>query len=228
MQEDHPLDNPIGASLASRHAALALQHGVVVRYPADIAPFLAVQRAGLQVPADLAALVSAGETVYGVGPAPAPPPGWTAPPPVMLAQMVYARTLPVPPGAEVVELGAPQQRDIHALAARVYPHYFRPRTPVLGRYFGIYQDGRLAAMIGERMGTLEWREVSAVCADPDFSGRGHARRLLLWLGNDLLDRGQTPFLHVSLGNTRALELYRRNGYATRREVAHWSLARPDG
>ena len=34
------LDNPIWASLASRHRALALGAGGLARYPAEVAPFL--------------------------------------------------------------------------------------------------------------------------------------------------------------------------------------------
>ena len=225
MHPANPLDNPILSSLATLHGGFALRHGEVMRYVADVAPFLAVPAAGARVDAALEALVPPGDTAYGVGPAPAVPPGWSLHGPVMLAQMVYPAPLPEPPGAPIQLLGAEHQADIHALAALVYPHYFRPRTPLLGRYFGIYEDGRLAAMAGERMGMPQWREVSAVCAHPEHAGRGHARRLLVWLGNKLLAGGDTPFLHVSLGNTRALELYRRNGYVVRREIPHWWIAR---
>ena len=221
----HPLDNPILSSLDSRHRSLALRHDGVARYPADIAPFLAVPEAGVAVEEALAALVPPGDTAYGVGPAPAVSAHWRLEGPVMLAQMVYPEALPLPDGAGIVALDDARQADVHALAALVYPHYFRARTPLLGRYFGIYQDGQLAAMIGERMGTERWREVSAVCAHPDFTGQGHARRLLLWLGNDLLARGETPFLHVSLQNQRAMALYRRNGWRVRAEVPHWWVSR---
>ena len=112
-----------------------------------------------------------------------------------------------------------------ALTALVYPHYFRARTMELGRYFGIYLDGRLAAMIGERLGTDGHTELSAICTHPDFTGRGFARRLTAWLGNDVLAQGRMPFLHVSHENARAKALYQRMGFRLRRDIGFWSLRR---
>ncbi|HWS76749.1 MAG TPA: GNAT family N-acetyltransferase, partial [Thermomonas sp.] len=62
----------------------------------------------------------------------------------------------------------------------------------LGRYFGMYVDGRLAAMIGERLGAPGFREMSAICTHPQFGGRGHARRLTAFLTNRNLQEGQRP------------------------------------
>ena len=222
----HVLDNPIRASLRTRHRALAQVQGEVMRYPAEVAPFLAVDSAGVEAGPALDALVPPGDTVYLLGPVPAVPEGWQLRGPMLLAQMVYPQPRAEVAGPAIVELGPAQRPDILTLAALVYPHYFRMRTPELGRYFGIYQDGRLAAMAGERMGTDGWREVSAVCAHPEHAGRGYAQRLLVWLSNDLLARGETPFLHVSLENHRAKELYLRNGYRVRCEIEHCALARP--
>jgi predicted GNAT family acetyltransferase len=95
----------------------------------------------------------------------------------------------------------------------------------LGRYFGIYQEGRLAAMIGERLGMDGYQEISAVCTHPDYNGRGYARQLLAWLSNDTLDHGRMPFLHVSHENQRAKHLYEQNGYHLRRDIPFWSLHR---
>ena len=100
-----------------------------------------------------------------------------------------------------------------------------PRTMELGRYFGIYQDGRLAAIIGERMGTNTTREISAICTHPDFLGRGYARRLTAMLTNATLAEGRLPFLHVSYENPRAKSLYDKMGYRVRRDVAFCSLRR---
>jgi predicted GNAT family acetyltransferase len=112
-----------------------------------------------------------------------------------------------------------------ALTALVYPHYFRQRTTDLGRYFGIFEGDRLAAMVGERMAPSGFRELSALCTHPDFAGRGLARRLLAFLSNDNLRGGEIPFLHVSPGNERAKRLYDQSGYRTRSEIAFWSLRR---
>ena len=111
------------------------------------------------------------------------------------------------------------------LTALVYPHYFRPRTMELGRYFGMYVDGRLAAIIGERLGTADAREMSAICTHPDFLGRGYARRLTAFLTNRTLRGGKLPFLHVAYSNMRAKALYEQMGYRLRRDIAFAALRR---
>ena len=131
-------------------------------------------------------------------------------------------------GPEVLALSDAHRADVLALTALVYPHYFRARTMDLGRYFGIYQDGRLAAMIGERLGTDAHQEVSAICTHPDYLGRGYARRLTALLTNDILLQGRLPFLHVSYENVRAKSMYEQLGYRVRVDIPFWSLKRPAG
>ena len=223
----HPLDNPIWESLTSRHRLLALRQSDVARYPAQIAPFLGVAVEGLDAAAACESMVPPGDTALLLGSAPSTPPGWELRHLAQLAQMVCPASVEEVDGPQITELTESHRADLLALTALVYPHYFRPRTTDLGRYFGIYQEGRLAAIIGERMGMDEWQEISAVCTHPDFNGRGYARRLLTWLSNDTLQRGRTPFLHVSQQNQRAMRLYEQNGYSMRREIPFWSLRRAD-
>ncbi len=219
------LDNPFWSSLRSLHRGIALQAGDVSRYPAEYAPFLGVAEEGRRVEAELEALVAPAESVYLIGVAPEPPPGWRLEAFRPLAQMIRTTPLPVADGPEILPLGEAHRADVLALTALVYPHYFRARTMDMGRYFGIYQDGRLAAMIGERLGTGECREMSAICTHPDFHGRGYAGRLTAMLTNDTLARGALPFLHVSHENPRALGLYERLGFRHRRDIGFWSLRR---
>ena len=219
------LDNPIWESLVSRHRSLAQRHGDVARYPAEIAPFLGVAAPGIDAKAALESLVAPREIVYLLGPTPAVPDGWRLEGQGPLAQMICPAHIGEDDGPDIIDLTQAHRADVLALTARVYPHYFRPRTMDLGRYFGIYRDGRLAAMIGERMGMDDHQEISAVCSDPGYLGRGYARRLLVWLSNDNIARGRTPFLHVSKDNQRAIRLYERNGYRERRGIPFWSLCR---
>lgn len=220
------LDNPFHSALRTLHRNIALGPGEVLRYPADAAPFLGVSGSGIEVDGALEALVAPGESVYLLGVAPRVPAGWTLEAFRPLAQMICNAPRAVPDGPDIVEFaGAAQRQDALALTTLVYPHYFRARTMDLGRYFGIYEGGRLAAMIGERLGTPHYREMSAICTHPDFTGRGYARRLTAWLGNHALARGMVPFLHVSHDNVRAKSLYEAMGYDVRRDIDFWSLSR---
>ena len=219
------LDNPIWESLVSRHRAMALRQGEVARYPPEVAPFLAVAAAGVDAAAALGSLVARDENVYLLGPTPVVAEDWSLQGPVLLAQMVCPARIAEVDGPTIIELTDAHRADVLELTALVYPHYFRPRTMELGRYFGMYVDGRLAAIIGERMGMDAHQEISAVCTHPDFNGRGYARRLLAMLSNDNLERGRTPFLHVSHDNTRALRLYEQVGYRHRVDIGFWSLRR---
>lgn len=218
------LDNPFWSALATRHRAVALRHGDVARYPAAYAPFLGVAGPEADVGAALEALVAPGETVLMLGVFPSRlPAGWQVEPFADLAQMVCDGPIEVADGPEAIELGEAHRADVLALTALVYPHYFRLRTMELGRYLGIYRDGRLAAMIGERLGTDAHREMSAICTHPDFNGLGYARRLTALLTNDTLRQGRLPFLHVSHDNVRARRMYQRLGYRLRRDIPFRAL-----
>ena len=219
------LDNPFWTSLRTRHRALALASGHAARYPADVAPFIGVERDDADVGTDLRALMERGETLLLLGVAPPAPDGFRIAAFADLAQMHCNRMLEVIDGPETIDLTDAHRADVLALTARVYPHYFRPRTMVLGRYIGIYQDGCLAAMAGERLGSGTHQEISAICTDPDYTGRGYARRLTALLSNDNLARGRTPFLHVSHENTRAKRLYEQIGFDHRRDIGFWSITR---
>ena len=226
----HPLANPIWESLRSRHRAFAHSAGDVARYPAEVAPFLGVASGDADATDALEALVAPGESVYLLGPVPRAPDGWELKPYAQLAQMERTAPLEVVDGPEVIPLGPEHRDDVLALTALVYPHYFRPRTMEMGRYFGIYLpdnsgEVRLAAITGERMGTDTHVELSAICTHPDFLGRGYARRLVALLINDLLSQGLTPFLHVSYENPRALALYRQIGFEHRPDIGFWELLR---
>lgn len=220
----HPLDNPVWESLADRHAPLARMRGGAGRYPAEVAPFVAVNPAQPGAADDLAELVEPGESVLFVGPCPALPPGWSVQDPVPIAQMVCRSRLAKADGPEITELSGLHLAGMLALTALVYPHYFRPRTPEMGRYVGIYDGDVLAAMAGERMGFDGYQEISAVCTHPGYTGRGYAQRLVVELSNASFDAGRIPFLHVSHENTRAKSLYDRLGYAHRTDVPLWVVA----
>jgi len=222
----HPLDNPFFSALQSLHAGIALRAGEVLRYPMDVAPFLGIPHPGVDLADPLADLVPQGDSVLLLGIAPtAVPHGWALERFADLAQMQCDRELPLIDGPGIVELGDADRADVLALTALVYPHYFRPRTMDLGRYFGIYVEGRLAAMIGERLGAPGFREMSAICTHPDFLGRGYARRLTAFLTNQTLQDGRQPFLHVAYANDRARMLYEQMGYRLRRDIPFLALRR---
>lgn len=220
-----PLDNPIWTSLCARHAAIAIGSDSVRRYPCDYGPFLGVARDGVEADRELAQLVPPDESVNLIGPAPRVGPAWRLTLAERLPQLVC--TAPARPvdGPAITSLGPRRYGDALALTQRVYPHYFRRRTPALGRYFGIYSHGQLAAMIGERFGDDGHIELSGICTHPDFTHRGYARRLIAFLTNDVLAGGHTPFLHVSRGNPHALALYEALGYRIRAELPFWTLRR---
>ena len=223
--DDSALDNPFWSSLQSIHRKLAIGAGDAARYPAEFAPFLGLESSQVDANEAIAPLLDPGETVLLLGVMPKLSDAWKLDTFRPLAQMIRDEPLDAIDGPEIIELTEKNRADVLALVALVYPHYFRPRTMELGRYFGMYVDGRLAAMIGERLGTDTHVEMSAICTHPDFTGRGYARRLTAFLSNDSLARGRTPFLHVSYENPHAKSLYERMGYRLRRDIPFWALRR---
>jgi ribosomal protein S18 acetylase RimI-like enzyme len=219
----HVLDNPVWHSLTTQHAGLALTADGAARYPPGIVPFAGVGEPSPRAANQLASLIDDAESVFIVGVAPDPPPGWQLEPKKPVLQMVCNERAAVVDGPPVTTMGAEQVADMTGLTDLVFPGFFRPRTLEMGSYYGIYRGSRLAAMAGERMRLDGYQELSAVCTHPDYTGRGYAQRLLGVLCNSAFDRGFTPFLHVYADNARAIGVYRRMSFADRTILPFWSL-----
>jgi ribosomal protein S18 acetylase RimI-like enzyme len=219
----HPLDNPVWHSLVTQHAGLAVTADGAARYPAAIVPFAAIAEPTSRAANQLTSLVDDAESVFIVGVAPDPPPGWLLEPKKPVLQMVCEARSAEVSGPPVTEMTAEQVPDMIALTDLVFPGFFRARTLEMGSYCGIYHGERLAAMAGERMRLDGYQELSAVCTHPEYTGRGYAQRLLSILCNSAFDRGFTPFLHVYADNARAIGVYRKMAFVDRAVLPFWAL-----
>ncbi len=219
----HVLDNPVWHALATEHAGLALTADGAARYPAEIVPFAGIDTPSPRAADQLTSLIDDAESVFIVGVAPEPPPGWQLEPRKPVLQMVCNARATVVDGPPVTTMTAEHVQDMVGLTDLVFPGFFRPRTLEMGSYYGIYRGSRLAAMAGERMRLDGFQELSAVCTHPDYTGRGYAQRLLGILCNSAYDRGFTPFLHVYADNARAIGVYRRMSFTDRTVLPFWSL-----
>jgi predicted GNAT family acetyltransferase len=68
------------------------------------------------------------------------------------------------------------------------------------------------------MRPLGWTEISAVCTDPAFRGRGLATRLVAAVGAVIRARGDVPFLHTTQDNATAIGVYEVMGFVRRRSM----------
>ena len=154
------------------------------------------------------------------------PEGWKVLLQKPLLQMVYEQA-EMPP-AEEPALVALQEKDIPAmldLTARTNPGPFLNRTIDFGNYEGIFDGPKLVAMTGQRLQPTPYLEVSAVCTDPEYLGRGYAARLIRSQIRQILSNQRIPFLHVLPDNTPALQLYLKLGFLVRREIVFYVLGR---
>jgi ribosomal protein S18 acetylase RimI-like enzyme len=221
------LENPVWAALSGPQACFAEASGDAACFLPDVAPFAAVAD-----PADPAgwrdlAELTGHALMSGPGSGPPPPepaPGWELDGWMAGVQMAgHGMTGVADPEAQV--LTGSDVPEILDLVERAKPGPFRKRTVELGRYLGLRVDGRLVAMAGERLRVPGWTEVSAVCTDPGFRGRGLAARLTLAVAAGILGRGDLPFLHATADNDDAIRLYERLGFQRTHPVVFASYRR---
>lgn len=211
-----PLDNPIWTALTTKQLRFAETCKLARRFPIEVTPLGALSEPSEEAYASLACLQKEREaTGILLHEDPELPAGWILHEDVPLVQMVCEKLVKPPRSAGFVELGEADVREMVALAKLTKPGPFGARTRELGTYIGIRQDGRLAAMAGERLQFPGYTEVSAVCTHPDFAGRGYAAALMSELIERIEGRGETAFLHVRGGNERAIGIYGRMGFKKR-------------
>jgi ribosomal protein S18 acetylase RimI-like enzyme len=223
----HPLDNPVHASLTGPHARFAERRGAVLRYPADVCPFLALPDEPSATDwADAAALVGPGGLLLLAAVRTPPPTGWEV---EFLGEGVQMTgdSVAVTAEPEAVPLGPADVPEMLDLARRTKPGPFLARTVEMGTYLGIRCDGALVTMAGERLHPPGWTEISAVCTDPAWRGRGLASRLVLALAAEIRARGETPFLHAVATNVNAIRLYEELGFRLRKPTVFSATRVPE-
>lgn len=218
------LDNPAWHALSSKHKGFAIGEDLAKRYSPDIVPFVAFADTSPELPVALDPFMQAGENFFIIGDLPSLPAHWEIQNELICLQMICEQ--PVATGDDVPVIHAlseTDQQDMFELVTKVQPGYYIPGTHRTGNYFGIKQEGQLVAMAGERMRMDGLTELSAIVTLPDFAGRKYARHLITHLVNRNLAAGIIPFLHVSESNERAIGLYERLRFVTRRKISFWLI-----
>lgn len=224
----HELDRPIWQALTTRQRRFAQGSELALRFDPRVSPFAACRD---NEPASLSALAGlVPETgmlvLLQADEAPAP----QGCEPALIArgvQMLLEDFRPAKLEHAAIDLGAADVDDMVELAGLTRPGPFLPGTWRLGRFIGIRVDGRLVAMVGERLQLGSFTEVSAVCTHPDFRGRGMAAQLSSLVIERILARGERPFLHAFADNHLAIRLYEQLGFAWRCAMNVLALAPRD-
>lgn len=218
-------DNPIWSALTTEQRGLALGTQLARRFPPEIGPLSGLVEQTDAAYDDLHRLTGTGGiAVLFLEDPPVLRQGWSLVRDGLMSQMIWsgehagASAAPVGPNIAIRRL---TQEDVPAmveLAHRTEPGPFQQRTHELGVFFGIFEDGRLLAMTGQRLHLPGFVEISAVCTHPDARGRGYARILIAEVIAHVVSQGETPFLHVFAHNAQAIRVYQAMGFAWRRSL----------
>jgi ribosomal protein S18 acetylase RimI-like enzyme len=133
-----------------------------------------------------------------------------------LQQMVFEERPHDWPAYAPQELGPADYPEMQALVDLTQPGPFGPGSLRIGSFVGLREGGRLIAMGGLRLQSDRVAELTAICTHPEVQGRGLATEIVAALVDRVLGEGRTPFLHVAVENVRAIAVYRRLGFHTRR------------
>ncbi len=216
----HALDRPIWSALTSGWAKLAEGSDAAWRIDRAVGLFGAARDESPESLAALAALVPERGELWLVERKPMRlPDGIRLAKEGLAVQMVLDRLVPGhsnPP--DLIPLGDSDGAEMFALATLTEPGPYVRHSHRLGGFVGVKVDGKLVAMAGERMRMPGFAEISAVCTDPAWRGKGLAGHLTRHVANAILARGETPFLHCYASNAGTVALYEAMGFRVRTEI----------
>src|SRR5689334_6147407 len=186
-----PLDNPMWHALTGPQARFAEGTGLALRFDPEVAPFCALPDVVTPEAWEAMAKLVGPDGVALVGRPPIDPPaGWE----IVFDLGGYQYIAPTDLGTRAepdrfITLGPDDVADMMDLVAATRPGPFRPRTHELGAYIGMRnENGALVAMAGERLRPAGYSELSAVCTDPAYRGKGLATALIEVLARQIYAR----------------------------------------
>lgn len=223
MIKKHKLDNPAWNSLNEIHNNFSIEYKAIKFYNPEYCPF------GGAIDKDMA---TKGISEYSnlidnffiIGEKPLLNNHATLKKNLICNQMLLKTQIKIDLCEEIIQLkDKNQKQDLFNLVSLVHPGYFKKKTIDLGKYFGIYKDNKLVAVSGERMKMNEFTEISAIVTHPKHTKNGYATQLIKYITDQVFQENKMPYLHVVESNIRAIKLYEKLGFATRRKISFWNL-----
>ncbi|GGB02522.1 GNAT family N-acetyltransferase [Mucilaginibacter rubeus] len=222
---EHVLDNPAWNALSTGNKAFAGGNDIAKYFPKEVSPFVAIPEISAEnfnllydtIPFESHFIFIAPHDVVI-------PEQWNIVHYLKCLQMVFEGE--VPAGFADDDLLPLTEQHVHQmieLTQLTNPGPFIERTIEFGHYHGIFDRDKLVAMAGQRLNPAPYAEISAVCTHPDYLGRGYAGKLLLNQAKRIKAASEIPFLHVKSENERAIKVYEKLGFVTRKEMSFYVL-----
>lgn len=219
--DSYKLDNPVWHSLSETHSKFVIKYNGIKFYDPEYCSFGGADKVyATEAIGDYAQLT---KNFFIVGENPNLPRGLKLNKEVVCLQMVIDRPINVSITNKVVELTSEHSEALYQLVNLVQPGYFMMKTAHMGNYYGIFENGILVAVTGERMQMDAFVEISAVITHPEYTGKGFAKQLVAYAVNTIFKQNKMPYLHVVKNNIGAIRLYEKLGFITRREISFWNV-----
>ena len=223
-KDENKLDNPVWHSLSETHQIFSVCYDGVKFYHPDYCPF-----GGFETTENVSNFISEysklEDNFFIVGDKPDIPNLLVLKKELVCLQMIINDKINTEIKDNITEIRSDDTEVLFELVTLVQPGYFKKKTALLGNYFGIFKNEQLIAVTGERMKMNEFVEVSAIVTHPDHAGQGYAKQLIAHTVNNIINQGKTPYLHVAETNTRAINLYKKLGFKTRRKISFWNIVK---
>lgn len=219
------LDNPAWHALTETHACFALGTDNLKHYDPAIVLFAGYNVEEQNITQQFDQVFKKGDSIFLFDDFPALPNNYGIETVVQCVQMVCEKPVSEKITENLVQLGKINWDEMYVLVSEVFPGYYLPNTPLMGDYFGIFKEGKLVAMAGERLRMHGLTEISAVVTHPHYQGRKYAQQLVMHLNNKNLQAGCIPFLHTGANNERAIKIYELLGYKKRRIIPATKIKR---
>lgn len=225
---EHVLDNPAWNALISGNENLHCGNDHIRYFDGDVSPFVGFKENTQENFRELYDAAPEGRVFLFVAPnemeIPAP---WKVLDRIKGNQMIYQHGVNFEkPTRELTALTHEHIPQMLSLTKLTNPGPFAERTISFGHYLGIFENGGLAAMAGQRLHAFNYAEISAVCTHPDHTGKSYARQLLIHQINRIMVAGEVPYLHVRSDNSRAIKVYESLGFVTRCNVWFSPIQKP--